>query len=175
MPGFEDGPRPLLTFILRALDGQHKDLVAEHLRFHFGNKLHRINPQERALFVNAIKSNSDLFYVAVDSFCDTLQRMSDMWIASGKAASDRTVDTVADRNVEDVLPDYEGPLFEWIEQLLFVRSPQYLGMRRDGSIGLKEAFPDLDTTPLFFQFREWETVLRACFINRFCLKVETFA
>lgn len=150
----------MLTFLLRALNGRHDNLVAEHLGHFLAHDLQRFDSTEHGLLLNVIQGNPDLFFVAVDSFCDTLRTMADMWIASGKDPSDSSVDAPATRNVEDLQPGFEFPLFGRIDRLLLHRYPRYTGMRRDGTIEIKDTFPRLDTTSPSFRFRQWQSVLQ---------------
>jgi hypothetical protein len=160
IPGFEDGSRPMLTFLLRALNGTHENLIANHLGFFLASDLRRFSTTEHGLLLGEIQGNPELFYVAVDSFCDTLRTMADMWIVSGKEPLNPGADTPTKRNVEDVQPGFEFSLFEWIDSLLLVRYPRYTGMRRDGKIAIKDTFPHLDSASPSFQFGEWESVLQ---------------
>ena len=150
-PGFEDGPHPMLTFLLRTLNGTHEILVAERLGVFL---MH-----DPALPV-AIRGDFELFLEAVDSYCGTLREMADMWVASGKSGADCSEDTPADRNVEDVPPGFEVSLFVQIDRLLLVRYPRHTAMRRDGTMGIKDTFPRLDAESASFRFGTWETVLQ---------------
>jgi hypothetical protein len=146
-PGF-DGPRPLLSFILRVLAGD-RCLIDEHLTFFMvwfefqceGGLNPEINALERA-----IEDKSSIMSYAIDGMGETMWRLTDMWIDSGKSLMDPDVDSPADRNVEDVLPGQSWSLFEEIRGLLFARHPFYASQRRDGSLGIGDEVPRFSET-----------------------------
>jgi hypothetical protein len=141
------GQRPVLSFIMKTLAGDSR-LVEEHLSFYlvwfeFGER--GLNPQIDVLDI-ALDRNPALLAYAIDGMVETMRRLTDMWIDSGKSSSDPEWDAPAERNVEDVLPGQSGSLFEWIDSLLFARHPLYASLRRDGSMGIGDAVPRFSET-----------------------------
>jgi hypothetical protein len=131
VPGF-DGPRPLLSFILKALSGRRYKLILQNLQFHFQFDLSALTPEmDRAIV--ALCNHPELFDHAATSFIETMRDLADMWIDSGKSRTDPDVDTPADRNVEDVVQGRRASLFTYLNIGLFDNYPRYTGMRRDGT------------------------------------------
>ncbi|MGB8028136.1 MAG: hypothetical protein WCF30_00600 [Terracidiphilus sp.] len=143
IPGFEDGPRPLLTFILKVLDGDHRGMVWQHLEFFLYSQLRIQTPESAAQWQHLHHDPTQLRY-AIGSMIAATREMADMWIDSGKSRTDRDVDTPADRNVEDVLPGRSYSLFQMIDNLLLRSYPRYTEMRRDGSLQIMDTFPRFD-------------------------------
>jgi len=142
-PGFRDEPRPLLSFILRVLDGKHRQMVRQHLeyflRFNF-----QIGTPEIEKIQRRLSSDTSLLQCAVDGMISAMREMADMWIDSGKSQTERDVDFPVDRNVEDVLPGRECSLALLIYRSLLRTHPVYKVMRRDGSQAIQDTYPRFD-------------------------------
>lgn len=146
-PGFRREPRSLLSFILRVLDGKHRQMVRQHLE-HFLRFNFQWSTPEVDQFQRRLHEDPALMGYAADSMIATMREMADMWIDSGKSRTDRDVDTPADRNVEDVLPGRDYSLFQRIDRSLLRSYPRYTEMRRDGSLQIKDAYPHFDVDRL---------------------------
>lgn len=147
LPGFKDEPRALLSFILRVLDGKHRHMVRQHLE-HFLNYDFQIRTPEIEALIKRLNDDPSLLRYAIDGMIEAMREMADMWIDSGKSQTDRDVDTPADRNVEDVLPRRVYSLFQMIDRILLRSYPRYTEMRRDGSLEIKNTFPQFDANSL---------------------------
>ncbi len=139
LPGWE-GSRRQLSFVLRVLSGRENKLTQDHLEvllsFYFQN-----STAERAQVLQAVCENPQLLESATKSLIATMQEMAEMWIVSGKNPNDRNVDTPADRNVEDILPDRSVSLLWLINHLLFEKYPRYAALKRDGTLVIKDVPP----------------------------------
>jgi hypothetical protein len=152
IPGFRDEPRALLSFILRVLDGKHRQMVRHHL--------------ER------FKSDDpELLPYAIDGMIAAMREMADMWIDSGKSRTDKDVDSPADRNVEDVLPGRDYSLFQRIDWTLLRSYPRYTEMTRDGSLQIKDTFPKFEVMEapwtILDSLRAWGEKMAAFHFCRF--------
>lgn len=135
IPGGEDEPTAL-RFILRVLDPRQMEMVADHLDALLSMHLVNLAPVN-SWFRDAWCSDSKLRRHASTRMGDAMRRMADMWIDSGKSGDS---DAPADRNIEDVLPGRCESLFHLLSRQhnqLWVE----LGMRRDGTIGIKDQLP----------------------------------
>ena len=140
MPGFKKEPRPLLSFILRVLDGKHRQMVRRHLE-DFWRLDFQISTPEIDAIQEQLANDPALFSNATDGMVAAMREMADMWIDSGKSRMDPDVDTPADRNVEDRLPGREYSLAQLIYSALLRTHPVYKEMYRDGSTKIVERFP----------------------------------
>jgi len=140
MPGFRNEPRPLLSFILRVLDGKHRQMVREHLEEFF-----RIDFQVSTPWMSKIArflaNDPTLFSNAIDGMIAGMREMADMWIDSGKSRINPDADTPTDRNVQDQLPGREYSLAQLLYRALLRTHPVYKEMYRDGSTKIVELFP----------------------------------
>jgi hypothetical protein len=156
IPGFRKEPRPLLSFILRVLDGKHAQMVRQHLeaflRFDF-----QISTPERDVIQRRLADDPALISNAVDGMIAGMREMADMWIDSGKSLLNPEADTPADRNVEDVQPGREYSLALLIYRALLRTEPAYKELCRDGSQKIIEHFPRFDPQ----QFLELDEMLKA--------------
>jgi hypothetical protein len=147
VPGFRNEPRALLMFILRVLDGKHRQTVQRHLEQFLQFDVHSDTREIDALR-EQLSSAPVLWDSAVNGMIAATREMADMWIGSGKSGHDWSVDAPADRNVEDVLPGREYSLFQKIDGALFRSYPRYTEMRRDGSLQIKDTYPNFDIDAL---------------------------
>jgi hypothetical protein len=153
IPGFRDEPRSLLCFILRVLDGKHRQMVRQHIEY-FMNFDFQVRTPDAARFLRLLHDDPTLIRHAVEGMIDAMRVMADMWIDSGKSRSDRDVDTPADRNVEDVLPGRDFSLFFMIDRALFRTHPRYTEMKRDGTQQIKDTFPRFEADSLQWRIEE---------------------
>ncbi len=142
LPGMRHEPRALLSFILRVLDGKHRQMVRTHLEFLLC--FDQYGSPDVDQFQRRLRDDSGLWRSAVDGMISAMREMADMWIDSGKSTTDRDVDTPADRNVEDHLPGRNCSLFLMIQNSLLLRYARYTGMRRDGSLQIQDAYPKFE-------------------------------
>jgi hypothetical protein len=147
VPGFEDGTIPLLSFILKVLDGERRHMVRQHLECFLYFDFQMRTP-EMDKFIEHLKDDPGLLVYAIDSMIATMRVMADMWIDSGKSGTDRDVDTPADRNVEDTLPKRPCSLFLMIDRILLRNYPPRTNMRRDGSLEIENTYPRFDSEML---------------------------
>lgn len=140
IPGFRKEPRPLLSFILRVLDGKHRQMVRQHLedflRFDFQISTPEMNAIQRRL-----ADDPALFSNAIDGMIAAMRQMADMWIDSGKSPMNPEADTPADRNVEDVLPGREYSLALLIYRVLLRHHELHKELFRDGTTKIIERYP----------------------------------
>ncbi len=137
-PGY-DGPRPLLSLVLMILEGKVSKTIQQHLELFFDMSSRGSDEYEVLLsHPRALKS-------AEVAMVTTMRQLADLWIDSGKNPTDRTVDTPADRNVEDVLPGQHVSLLRRINSGLLSQVPQWIGMTRDGRLATKWDLPSLES------------------------------
>jgi len=147
IPGWRREPRALLSFILRVLDGNHRQMVRQHLEYFLRFDFSCSTPQV-GQFQRRLHEDPALMGYAAGSMIAAMREMADMWIDSGKSGTDRDVDTPADRNVEDDLHGRGYSLFQRIDRSLLRSYPRYTEMRRDGSLQIKDAYPKFDVDRL---------------------------
>ena len=141
-----DEPRPLLSFILRVLDGKHRPMARQHLEYFLYFDFQIRTPEIESV-VRRMSDDPALLRYAVEGMTAAMREMADMWIESGKDRMHPDWDAPADRNVEDVLPGRGYFLFQMIDRSILRSYLRYTGMRRDGSLKIEDAYPkfDLDT------------------------------
>jgi hypothetical protein len=147
IPGFKKEPRPLLGFILRVLDGNHRHIIRQHFEYFLYYDFQIRTPEIQG-FTERLNEDPALLRYAIDSMIAGMKQMADMWIDSGKSPMDRDVDTPSDRNVEDVLPGRDHSLFQFIDRAFLRGHPRYTEMKRDGSLKIKDTFPRFDLASL---------------------------
>jgi hypothetical protein len=129
IPGFDKGQqRPVLSFVLKVLAGKDSKAIQLHLAKIGGQP--QFSPEKE--WVEA-------------SMVATMRQLADMWIDSGKDASNPGVDTPSERNVEVQLLGRNGSLFEWINNDLLNDLPKWTGMTRDGKQGIKDKYPEYNS------------------------------
>jgi hypothetical protein len=133
-PGW-DGPRPLLSFVLKVLAGKDPGMMRQQLTFA------QRKPQTPPFGIYEHHTEPDSIKCAEISMVTTMRRLADLWIDSGKSPSDSDVDTPADRNVEYQSPDDGVSIYGWTRQCLINELPLFVGMRRDGTQGVQERYP----------------------------------
>ena len=145
IPGF-DGPRPLLSFVLKVLAGKF-EAIAGNLAFHLYFDFQLRTPEmERAWQI--LNQRPKMLEHAVESMILMMRYVTDMWIDSGKSPMDPDVDTPSDRNVEDVLPGRRLSLFQFMNSALFNVVPGHSGMRRDGTQEVRRDTPHFQSDDL---------------------------
>ena len=142
-PRFRNEPRPLLSFILRVLDGKHRQMVRQHLEYFLSFDFQIPTPEIERI-QRRLRGDPSLFQCAVNGMISSMREMADMWIDSGKSRTEREVDFPTDRNVEDVLPGRACSLALLIYRSLLRSHPVYKEMRRDGSQTITETYPRFD-------------------------------
>lgn len=145
-PGFRREPRALLYFVLRVLDGKHRQMVQQHLADFMRFDQH--GSQDMGRFQRQLRDDPALWRCAVEGMISAMREMADMWIDSGKSTGDRDVDTPADRNVEDHLHGRDCSLALRIYRSLLRSHPVYKEMRRDGSTEIKDTYPQFEVDKL---------------------------
>jgi hypothetical protein len=147
IPCFDSSPNAFIKFVLNVLNRKHEEKLADYLGFLLVSDDSRGAPLATPEFkelIRSIEDVPDIFDCAVKSFSETLRDMTDMWIDSGKSAMNQHMDSALDRNVKEVLPGREISLLLWIDRLFLRTHANYMGMRPDGSIGIKKQFPRFD-------------------------------
>lgn len=140
LPGFKDEPRPLLGFILRVLDGEHRRMIRQHLKYFLHLDFQACTP-EMETFLGQLQDDPALLLYAIDGMIETMREMADMWIESGRDRTNPDFDAPANRNVEDVLPGRAYSLALKIDRSFLMSYPRYTEMRRDGSLQIVDRFP----------------------------------
>lgn len=153
-PGFRREPRAVLSFVLRVLDGKHRQMVRQHLVCSL--RFDQDGSPDLGRFQRRLRDDPALWRCSVEGMISAMREMADMWIDSGKSTRDRDVDTPADRNVEDVLPRRAYSLALLIYGSLLRSHPVYKEMRRDGSTEIKDTYPqfELDKLRGFWRLEE---------------------
>lgn len=145
IPGL-DGPRPLLSFVLKVLAGRSK-AIAGNLAFHLYFDFQIRSPEmERAWQI--MNEHPEMLEHAVQNMIVIMRHVADAWINSGKSRTDPDVDTPSDRNVEDVMPGRSISLFQFMSYALFDAVPGNTGMRRDGTQEVRRDTPHFQSSDL---------------------------
>ena len=140
LPGFREEPRPLLFFILRVLDGKHRQMVRQHLEYFLRFAFQATTPELESI-QRRLRDDPERISNAVDGMIETMKEMADLWIDSGKSQTNADVDTPKDRNVEDVLPGRRSSLAWLIYRLHLSNHEVGKEMYRDGTQKVVERFP----------------------------------
>jgi hypothetical protein len=142
-PGLRNEPMPLLSFILRVLNGKHCGMVRQHLEYFLTTYFQNQTPMVTEV-LRQLHDDPALLRYAIDNMTGAMQEMADMWIDSGKSPTDNDVDTPADRNVEVVLPRRSDSLFLKIYDFYLKSDKRYPKMRPDGSLDIPKSWPRFD-------------------------------
>jgi hypothetical protein len=130
-----DGPRGCLAFVLKALTGSDSGVIRHQISLAL--RVNRANPDA----VQKVLDSRELMGIAESSMVNMMRELVDLWIDSGKSASDRGIDTPSERNVQDIPAGRTWSLFHRIDTEFFPMQPQWPEMKRNGTVAFRTPPP----------------------------------